>query len=1021
MSQSEWFDRPDPDEGSGGPGEGGQGGPPSGFPAGRPGLRGRGGPLLPTVVILVVLVILGSLAAGIFTDLWWYESVGFRNVYLTELGTKVLLFVVAGLVTAAAVGISLIVAYRTRPLYVPTTQAQQVLDQYRQALDPLRKIGVILVPSVLGLLAGSGTMGAWKTYLLWRNAVPFGKKDPQFGLDIGFFVFTLPWLEFVVSFLTVVLVLSLLAAAFTHYVYGGLQLPGRGRSTRAAFIHLSTIGALLALVRAAAYWLSRYSLSTKNGDLFTGITYTDSHAVMPTKAILAVAAVMCAGFFLASIWTRSWRVPLIGVGLLVVMAVVVGGIYPALVQSIKVKPSEKSLESTYIQRNIDATRSAFGIDSIKTTTYSATTNVAAGQLRADAATIPGIRLVDPNVVSPTFRQLEGLRQYYVFPDTLDVDRYTIDGKVQDAVVAAREINLDGVPAGQRNWLNDHTVYTHGYGFVAAYGNRRTAEGDPVFFESGLSTSGALGQFEPRIYFGEFSPDYSIVGAPPGAQQREFDYPDDTGPGGQRNTTYTGIGGVPIGSFFRKAAYAVKYSEPKFLLSDAVNTDSRLLDYRTPKDRVERVAPWLTLDGNVYPAVVDGRMQWIVDGFTTTDRYPNSELTDLAQDTADSVSQQSSVVTVSSGQVNYIRNSVKATVDAYDGTVRLYAWDASDPLLQAWSKAFGGSVRPLSEISGDLMQHLRYPQDLFKVQRQIVTKYHVTDANSFYGGQDYWRVPKDPTHATQDQPTYYQSLAMPDQSAPAFSLTTTFVPQGSSTGGREILRGFLAVDADAGATSGQRSDQYGTMRLLETPGASNVDGPGQVENQVEVSTARSASPTEPLNLSQFIAQNRQSGKQLTFGNLLTLPVGQGLLYVQPMYVQASKEGGSFPQNKATVAVFGKQVAWGETLDQALDGLFGGNSGATAGDAGVAPPGGTTTPPTSGTSSELTAAIADIQAAYAEGQAALKRGDLAAYAVAQDKLKAAIDAAAALETSASSSGSSGSSTATPSPSPTTSGGG
>ncbi len=1019
MSQSEWFNGTDPDEGSGGPSEGGAGRPPRGFPVPGRGLPRRWGPLLPTVAILIALAILGAIAASIFTDLWWYESVGFRGVFLTELGTKVLLFVVAGLLTAGAVALSLIVAYRTRPLYVPTTQAQQVLDQYRQALDPLRKIGVVLVPAVLGLLAGSGTMGAWKTYLLWRNAVPFGTKDPQFHLDIGFFVFTLPWLDFVVGFLTVVLVLTLLAGAFTHYVYGGLQLPGRGRSTRAAFIHLSTIGALLALVRGASYWLDRYSLSTSNGDLFTGVTYTDAHAVMPTKAILAVAAVMCAGFFLASIWTRSWRVPLIGVGLLVVMAVVVGGIYPALIQSIKVKPSEKSLESTYIQRNINATRTAYGIDNIKTTTYSATTDVAAGQLRADAATIPGIRLVDPNVVSTTFQQLEGLRQYYQFPDTLDVDRYTINGTSEDAVVAAREINLDGVPADKRNWLNDHTVYTHGFGFVAAYGNQRTAEGNPVFFESGLQPKGPLGEFQPRIYFGEDSPEYSIVGAPPGSQAREFDYPDDSGQGTQKNTTYAGSGGVSIGSLFRRAAYAVKYGEPNFLLSNALNGDSRLLNYRTPKERVERVAPWLTLDGNVYPAVIGGRIQWIVDGFTTTASYPNSELTDLSTDTADAVSQGSTAVTVSSGQVNYIRNSVKAIVDAYDGTVRLYAWDAGDPLLKAWSAAFPGSVRPLSEISGDLMTHFRYPQDLYKVQRQMVAKYHVTDANSFYGGQDFWRVPKDPTHDSQDQPTYYQSLAMPDQSSPAFSLTTTFVPASNSSGGREILRGFMAVDADAGSTSGQRSDQYGTMRLLETPGASAVDGPGQVENQIEVSTARSASPSEPLNLSQFIAQNRQSGKTLTFGNLLTLPVGQGLLYVQPLYVEAANTSGAFPQNKATVAVFGKQVAWGETLNQALDGLFGGNSGATAGDAGVTPPTGTTAPPTRTASSEVAAAIAAIQAAYAEGEAALKKGDLAAYAVAQDKLKAAIERATALESAGSTS--SGSSTATPSPSPTTSGGG
>ena len=357
-------------------------------------------------------------------------------------------------------------------------------------------------------------MGAWRTFLLWANREPFGIKDPQFGLDVGFFVFTLPWLRFIVSFLTVVLALAFVAAAFTHYVYGGLQLPGRGPTTRAAYVHLGILGALIALTRAASYWLDRYSLSTQKGSLLTGITYTDDHAVLPTKAILAVAAVMCAGFFLAAIWSRSWRLPITGVVLLVVTAVVVGGIYPALIQSLKVTPSAKSLEAKYIERNINATRAAFGLDRVKriqNPTPAETENKAV--LRAAANDIPGVRIIDPNVVAPTFRQLQAQRDYYAFPDTLDVDRYTIDKQTRDAVVAVREINLDGLPDGQRNWLNDHTVYTHGYGFYAAYGNQRTTEGDPVFFEGGGLS--AIGKYEPRTYFGELSPTYSVVGAETG--------------------------------------------------------------------------------------------------------------------------------------------------------------------------------------------------------------------------------------------------------------------------------------------------------------------------------------------------------------------------------------------------------------------------------------------------------------------------------------------------------------------------
>jgi len=1016
VSRPDWFDDiPEPeDEGSraaGGQQPPAAGGVQSSSPEGKA-PKPRRSVLGPTLGVMGVLAFILSSSAGLITDLWWYDSVGYRSVFTTELLAKALLFVAGFLLMAAPVAASFALAHRTRPFFIPSTPAQETLEQYRRALEPLRKLALIIVPGILGVLAGTAAMGSWQTFLLWRNGGDFGILEPQFQLDAGFFVFTLPWLRFLVTFVTIVLVITLAVAGLTHYVYGGLQLPGRGPSTRAAVIHVGILGALLAFVRAGAYWLDRYALTTADSSLITGMTYTGANAVLPTRSILAVAAIMCALLFLASLWTRSFRLPIIGVVLLTVTAVLVGTVYPALVQSLKVKPSERSLEATYIGRNIGATRAAYGLDAIETTAYAAKTEVEQGQLRENAETIPGIRLVDPNVVSRTFQQYEGLRQYYAFPDNLDVDRYHMEESKSDAVVAVRELKLSGVPAAQRNWVNDHTVYTHGYGFVGAYGNRRTSEGDPIFFAGGLgTTSDVFGEYEPRVYFGEESPNYSIVGAPEGADPKEFDYPDDKGAGGQQNTTYAGKGGVSLGSFFRKLMYAVKYREPKLLLSDQVTDASRLLDHRSPVERVERVAPWLTLDGNVYPAVVDGRIKWIVDGYTVTNRFPNSRLTDLAVATSDSVSEQSRVINIASGQVNYVRNAVKATVDAYDGTIRLYGWDTTDPLLTAWGKAFPGSVSPLSQISADLMSHVRYPSDLFKIQRQMLSKYHVTDPDSFYTGQDFWRVPKDPTHATQDQPAYYQSLAMPGQESPTFSLTTTFIPEGS---GREILRGFLAVDGDAGATAGKPSGDYGKMRLLELPRASAVDGPGQIQNQIKVSAERSQSPSEPLNLSQFITQNSQSGKELTYGNLLTLPVGGGLLYVQPLYVQASKEGGSFPQIKATVAVFGKKVAWGETLDQALDGLFGGNSGATAGDEGAAPDPGTTpvpapeptpgvtppptTPPT-GTAA-LSAAIAEVQSAYAAGQDALKAGDFAAYGAAQKRLEDAIAkvsaAAAALPT-------------------------
>ena len=464
-----------------------------------------------------------------------------------------------------------------------------------------------------------------------------------------------------------------------------------------------------------------------------------------------------------------------------VIALLVGGAYPALVQQLRVQPSEAQLEEPFIQRNIDSTLEAYGLTDTEVTSYEAETEATPGQLREDADTVPGIRIVDPAIVSDTFRQLQGFRNYYQFPDALDVDRYEVDGETADTVVAVRELRLDGIPAAQRNWVNDHTVYTHGFGLVAAYGNQRTEDGEPIFYQRNIPPVGELGDFEPRIYFGEHSPSYSIVGAPEGATPRELDFPDSQNESGETRNTYSGGGGVDMGSFPRQLAYAIKYRQVEILLSDSVGSESRMIDHRDPRERVERVAPWLRLDGNPYPAVVDGRVKWIVDGYTTSSQYPYSELEALGEVTADSlVATSQNVQSIGQGDVNYIRNSVKATVDAYDGEITLYAWDEEDPLLKAWSSAFDNTVQPLAEIDGELMSHLRYPEDLFKVQREVMARYHVDTAEAFFGGQDFWEVSADESaagDANVAMPPYYLSIAMPGQEEPTFSLTSTYIPGG----------------------------------------------------------------------------------------------------------------------------------------------------------------------------------------------------------------------------------------------------
>ena len=1002
--------------GSGGPGRPGGPGPSGPRRPGGPGGPGRPGAprkgprnrLIPTLLVVGVVLALLTWGATLWTEFLWYESVGYRNVLVTRLVAQIVLLVTTGVLTAAIVWSGLWLAWRHRPIYAPSTPEQAALDRYRSALDPVRKLVFIAVPVVLGLFVGTAAAAQWQTVLLFINRQPFGEVDPHHGIDIGFFVFSLPFWQMLVSFATLVLGLSRIGALLTHYIYGGLQLQGQprgSRTTKAARVHLSVLLAVLLLVRAGGYWIERYTLSMNEHARITGMTYTDVNAVLPTRTILAVAAILVALFFLSTIWSRSWRLPIVGLVGLLVVALLLGGLYPSLVQSLRVRPSEAQLEAPFIQRAIESTLAAYGLEETEQIPYEATTEAEPGQLRADAATVPGIRIVDPSLVSPTFRQLQGVRNYYQFPEALDVDRYEIDGEMVDTVIAVRELDLGGIPNDQRNWVNDHTVYTHGFGVVAAHGNRRSTEGEPVFYERNIPPVGPLGEYEPRIYFGEASPNYSIVGAPEDDAPRELDYPASGGDTGEVRNTYQGDGGVHMGTAMRRLAYAIKYRQVEIMLSDSVNTESRMLDHREPRERVERVAPWLRLDGNPYPAVVDGRVKWIIDGYTVTNRYPYSQMEELGEVTADSLQQTAANVrSIGQGQVNYIRNSVKATVDAFDGTVNLYAWEEDDPLLKAWSQTFDNTVLPMSEISGELMSHLRYPEDLFKVQREILSRYHVEDAGSFFTGQDFWRTSEDPSVPGEnkpDIPPFYLSIEMPGQDEPEFSLTTTYIPRGA---GRQNLTGYLAVDANPGNEAGERREDYGKMRMLVLPRETTVRGPGQFQNDIESSNATSEAFTQTL--SQFLSLNRQQGSDVLIGNLLTLPVGDGLLYVEPVYVQA-RSGSAYPLQRLVVVAFGDRLAWSDTLDGALDELFGGDSGATAGDADdaaddpaepdpadpddPAEPSEPSEPVDPG--SELGQAISEIEAAYEAGQQALADGDWEAYGQAQEQLRAAIDRAVA----------------------------
>ena len=922
-------------------------------------------PLNITVGIIVVLGILIARSSGFYIDWLWFKSVGFTSVWSTVLTTKITLFVVVGLITSLFISANILIAYRRRPLYVPLSIEADNLERYRAQLEPIRRWVFLGIAAALVYFGGTSGSVFWSTWLQFRNSTSFGVTDPQFGLDISFFAFKLPMYQALISWGISLALISTVAAVGVHYLYGGIRpQASTERTTTAARVQISVLLGFLVLLKAVAYWYDRYALALKENRLITGMTFTDVNALLPAKAILSAIAVVCALLFFANIFRRSWLLPTAGTALLVVSSVLIAGLYPAAIQQFTVKPSESSKEAPFIQRNIDSTRAAYGIDGVVMQDYDATLTTNAGQLANDAATIANIRLMDPNVLSATFRQLQQIKPYYTFPESLDVDRYKVNGVSRDTIVAVRELNIEGNPS--RNWINDHLVYTHGFGFVAAFGNSRDTDGKPTFAVGDLPSTKGLGEFEPRIYFGENVPDYSIIGGVKTDNPVEFDYPDDNSPNGQKNVTYSGKGGVPVGSTINKLLFAIKYQEQRILLSNLINKDSKILFERNPRDRVAKVAPWLTLDGDPYPAIVDGGIQWIIDGYTTSASYPYSQTTTLSTATTDALTANSGAVTVQANRnVNYIRNSVKATVDAYDGTVTLYQWDEKDPVLATWMKVFPGTVTPKSKMSAQLLDHVRYPEDLFRVQRDVLSSYHVKTSDAFYGGQDFWRVPRDPSTFGANaaaQPPYYLTLQLPGSKEPAFSLTTPFVPRG----GRENLSAFAVVNSTNGP-------DYGKMTVLQLPRSTNVAGPSQVASNFE------AKPEVANSLSLL----RQGGSDVVLGNLLTLPVGNGLLYVQPVYVRATSNAAAYPLLQKVLVSFGDQIGFDDTLKGALDQVFGGNSGTQAGGGNV---------DSGGSSSDASSAIASAIAAYKDGLAALAKGDFAAYDRAQKRLKSALDAAA-----------------------------
>ena len=958
-------------------------------------------------VALVLALLIGPRFIDAYVDWLWFGELGYRSVFTTVLFTRLAVFLVTALAVGSIVFAGLALAYRTRPVFVPSSGPGDPVARYRMAVLGRLKFFGVGAPAVIGLLAGLVAQSYWPRIQLFLHGGAFGIKDPQFGRDLGFYAFDLPFYRLVLTFVFVAVFLAFLGNLATHYIFGGIRLAaGHGALSRAARIQLITLVGLLMLLKAVAYWLDRYELlsHTRMGKPFTGAGYTDINAVLPAKLILLAIAVICAGAVFSALFLRDLRIPAIGVVLLLLSSLVVGAGWPLIVEQFSVKPNAAQKESEFISRSITATRDAYGLtkENVTYRDYTGNAPTDAKQVAADRATTSNIRLLDPTIISPAFTQFQQGKNFYSFPDQLSIDRYQADGTLRDYVVAARELNPARLIENQRDWINRHTVYTHGNGFIASPANtvRGIANdpnqngGYPEFLASvvgangGVVSPGPAPLDQPRVYFGPIISstvdDYAIVGKT--GNDREYDYETNTE---TKNYTYTGVGGVPIGNWLARTVFAAKFAERNFLFSNVIGSNSKILFNRDPAERVKAVAPWLTTDSTVYPAIVNKRMVWIIDGYTTLDNYPYSQLTSLSSTTLDSADVAINRL-LPDKQVSYIRNSVKATVDAYDGTVSLYAQDEKDPVLAAWMKAFPGTVKPKGDIGPELAAHLRYPEDLFKVQRALLAKYHVDDPVTFFSTSDFWDVPLDPNPtASSFQPPYYivaKNLATGDNS-PSFQLTTAM-----NRFRRDFLAAYISASSDPAT--------YGKITVLTIPG--QVNGPKLAFNAISTDTAVS----QDLGVIGRDNQNR-----IRWGNLLTLPVGQGgLLYVAPVYASpgASDAASSYPRLIRVAMMYNDKVGYGPTVSAALDGVFG--AGAGAGATGPAPasgpgakapdaalvPAAVPEPPapvagipSGGLSAAKASALAEVQSAMGAVREAQRSGNFAAYGAALQRLDEAMN--------------------------------
>ncbi len=921
------------------------------------------------VVLIVIILSLRSLAT-IYTDSLWFSSVDLHRVWSTLFAIKLGLFASFGAVFFVALWINLVLCDRWSAAASALDPEDELVRRYQRAIRPYAGRVYVGVAFVLALITASSTIGQWNNWILFTHGVSFGAKDPQFHMDIGFFVFKLPFISFLVNWCLAALLVILIVTAIFHYLNGGIRAQrGAPRVRPVVKAHLSVLLALMALVKAVGYYFQRFQLDVSTNGYVEGAGYTDVHARPPALELLVAASICAAAILLYNIRRQGWTLPVIAIGVWAFVALAIGVIYPAVLQALKVNPAQSTLEQPYIKRNIEATRAAYGLDQVKVSTFQGNTSITAAGVDANLPTLENIRLwdPDPSIALPTFQKLQDVRSYYTI-QSVAVDRYTVGGTLRPVVVGVRQINPTDLPSS--SWVNTHLQYTHGQGLVLAEANGVSGNGNPLFEIQDVPPSSSDGLptiSQPGVYFGLNAPGFVVADT----KQAELDYQTSTG--ADVETHYTGTGGVEMGSLLTRAAFALRMSTINLLLSDLITPKSRMIFVRDVQTMAEKAAPFLSYGSHPYAAVVNGHIDWILNGYTTTSDYPYSQNASTQQ------------VPPGSGlpsSYNYVRNSVKVVINAYSGKMTFYAMD-NDPILRAYEAAFPHMFVPASRMTSQLQQHLRYPDNLFAIQAAVYGRYHITTPSNFYTAGDAWNLSPttgvgSPSNALavtyttnpqgvetgatlQRMSPLYQVLKEPGESGQSFTISDAYVPaaQGASI---QNLSAFIMGNSDPG--------QYGQLHVYVTKPGHSVVGPALADSYI---TQNSAVSTQITRLDQH-------GSTVILGNILMVPIDQSMLYIRPLYVQS--KGNPQPQLKEIIAVYGQKVGMESTLNAALSDVLGTKIGT-----GVPSSSTSTTPsspPPSGTSTTNSTASAQAEADlkqassdYAQAQSDLKAGTLGGY--------------------------------------------